>query len=519
MSASRRIAFGAAAHWASRGVAIILGLVLMPILLKHLPKEEVGIWLLLGQSWAVMGILDLGFGVILTRRIALAKGKSGGSADTVLSASSLDEIRDLVASGRRVFRFMAAGVFMVSWSLGFLYLRNLELHTTSLTAVWIAWTMLCACQALNVWASVWSCLLQGMGYVGWDALMATLVSALTLIAQITAVIYGGGVITLAAIATASAITQRLIIQRFVSRRSPEVFYATGSWNAAVLKGVPGLAVRAWLSALGTVLVFNTDGFFIASAEGADNIPAFRAAFLVVLNVHILATVFAQSSSVFISQLWQAGEREEVRRIFQRNLLIGSCFTLCGGAAILFAGESLFNAWLGKGNYVGPLIVGVFVLLFVLEQQSFIISTSCRATDYEPFAAWMMAGGVLKLTLALPLMHWLGLLGLVLATLIAQLSTAHWFVAKQGLGRLDFSFTRYVKSVALPCLVVFICACVLASLAVSVIPPGSDWLRLASASASAGLVLAVAIWRLALDQHHRDRLLNWALRVGLPRIPE
>ena len=74
MSVTRRIAFGAAASWFSRGVTILLGLVLMPVLFRYLPKEELGVWLLLGQSWAAMGILDLGFGITLTRRIAFAGG-------------------------------------------------------------------------------------------------------------------------------------------------------------------------------------------------------------------------------------------------------------------------------------------------------------------------------------------------------------------------------------------------------------------------------------------------------------
>ena len=75
MSVTRRIAFGAGASWFSRGVTILLGLILLPVLFRHLPKEELGVWLLLGQSWAAMGILDLGIAVTLTRRIALAKGK------------------------------------------------------------------------------------------------------------------------------------------------------------------------------------------------------------------------------------------------------------------------------------------------------------------------------------------------------------------------------------------------------------------------------------------------------------
>src|SRR5881397_3610856 len=149
MSITRRIAFGAAASWFSRGVSILLGLVLMPVLFRHLPKEELGVWLLLGQSWAAMGILDLGFGVTLTRRIALAKGKSGGDPNAPLTSETLREIADLVECGRRIYRVMAFGVFAVAWALGFFYLRHLQLQNLSHTSVWLAWTILCACQGVT----------------------------------------------------------------------------------------------------------------------------------------------------------------------------------------------------------------------------------------------------------------------------------------------------------------------------------------------------------------------------------
>lgn len=487
-------------------MTIILGLVLMPVLLRNLPKEQVGIWLLLGQSWAVLGILDLGFGVTLTRRIAIAKGKSGGSPDTPLTPASLAEIADLVAAGRRVYRFMAAGVFVVSWCLGFVYLRHLELQSISHLTVWTAWTILCACQALTVWASVWTNLLQGVGYVGWDALFATAINGVTLLGQIIAVMSGRGIVALAVIATLGALAQRGILRSFAFRQRPELLQLKGSWNPSVLKGMPSLALRAWLSSLGTVLVFNTDGFFIASAAGAEDIPAFRAAFLVVLNVHILASVFAQSSSVFISQLWQAGEHEEVRSLFQRNLRIGLCFMICGGTAILFSGTALFNVWLGPHNYVGAATVAVFVVLFVLEQQSFIIYTSCRATEYEPFAGWMMAGGVIKLAMAIPMMKWFGLFGLALATLISQLLTAHWYVAKRGMARLEFPFSRFVRRVALPCLAILALAGTSCYAATELAAGLSDWASVLLVSVASCLVLVGSIWAIVLTAGQRHRIL-------------
>ena len=77
VSVTKRIVFGAAASWLSRGVTIVLSLVVMPVLFHHLGKEELGVWFLLAQTSALLLIFDFGLSFTLTRWIALAKGKSG----------------------------------------------------------------------------------------------------------------------------------------------------------------------------------------------------------------------------------------------------------------------------------------------------------------------------------------------------------------------------------------------------------------------------------------------------------
>src|SRR5687768_15331262 len=153
MSVTRRIAFGAAASWFSRGLTILLGLVLLPVLFRHLPREELGVWLLLGQSWAALGIFDLGFSAALTRRIAFGKGKAVGDPNAPLPDDALREIADLVSTGRRVYHGLAVFAFVFSFGAGFFYLHSLELSTVSPPYVWVAWGVLCLSQALGVWAT------------------------------------------------------------------------------------------------------------------------------------------------------------------------------------------------------------------------------------------------------------------------------------------------------------------------------------------------------------------------------
>jgi O-antigen/teichoic acid export membrane protein len=511
MSVTRRIAFGAGASWFSRGMTILLGLVLLPVLFRHLPKEELGVWLLLGQSWAAMGILDLGIGFTLTRRIALAKGKSGGDPNVQLSPESLRDIADLVEAGKRIYRVMAAGVFLVSWALGLFYLRTLDLHGLSHTTVWIAWTILCASQAITVFASVWTCLLQGVGYIGWDALIATLVGTATLTAQIVAVLCGGGLIALAAIATCGALGQRGLTLWFSRKRRPELFSLQGRWNPVILRGMPSLAFRAWLTAVGTVLVFNTDQFFIASSQGAEGIPAYRAAYIAVLNLNMLAVTFATASSVFISHLWQAREIAALHVIVRRNARLGLLIILCGSSCLLVLGNRLFDVWLGPGQFVGFPILIVFVVLLTLEAHSTIIVLSSRATEDEAFAAWSIAGGLLKLIASWILMRPYGLFGIAAGTLLAQLLTNHWYMVYRGLRRLGISFQEHFTQVLLPCVAVFVAGLAGNAALLQFSQRQSPIIQVIEAGVFTAVLVVAACWWLVLARSERARLLSF---VGL-----
>src|SRR5205085_10989335 len=148
---------------------------------------------------------------------------------------------------------LAIFAFAFSFSSGMFYLRGLHLASVSLPHVWLAWGVLCLSQAFGVWATIWTCLLQGVGYIGWDALAASLVSALTLLAQIIVTIFGGGLVALAVVAASGVLLQRLLIVGFARSRRREIFALKGQWNLQMLQGVPGLAFRAWLTAVGAVL--------------------------------------------------------------------------------------------------------------------------------------------------------------------------------------------------------------------------------------------------------------------------
>jgi O-antigen/teichoic acid export membrane protein len=507
MSINRRIAFGAAAGWFSRGVSIILGLVLLPVLFRHLPKDELGVWLLLQQSWAALGIFDLGFGATLTRRIAFAKGKSGAHPDAELSEASSREVADLVTTGSRVYHLLSAFTFLFSFAVGYSFLGRVHLTTIPHGQVWLAWAIICLGQAIGVWANVWNCVLMGIGYVGWDAMLGSLAQALTYLAQIMVVLCGGSLVALAVTAAGGALLQRGMMRGMARKFRPAVFRLRGQWRPGLLREMTPLALRAWLTSLGACLVLYTDQILITSMKGAQALPAYRATYLLVHNVNVVAGLLGLASTVFISQLWQANEMGGVHRLVERNARVGWITMLSASAFLLIGGPLLFQLWLGPGTFVGYAILAAFLVTETLDVQSYVVSASSRATEDEAFAFSSLAGGVLKLALSYLLARELGLLGVVLGTVIALAATNHWYMVYRGLRRLKMSLREYAATVLVPCGLLFPVLLGLLFLVRQAVAGLRALPQFGVLLAVVALLFGTACWFLVLEPDHRRRVLR------------
>lgn len=507
MSLAKKIAFGTFANWASRLVSILFALLLIPVLFRRLDQEEVGVWMLLGQLWAILAVLDLGLTATLTRRIALAKGKCGAEVDCHISEGPQREIANLVESGRRLYRYLAIGSFLASTIPGYFLIGRLELNTVEFSTAWAAWVVLCASYCMGLWTSVWTCMLQGMGFVGWNAVLTSAIISLTLVVQIIVVFAGGGLIGLAITAASGALLQRFVFVRFARARVPALFEAKGDWDPLTVRSMVAPALLSWVTGVGFTVTMHTDQLFIAHLGQTADIPPYRAAYLIMMNLTLLAAAIAGSSAVFVSQLWQAGELEKLRNVVKHSLRLSLIIMTCGGACVLALGPTLFDLWLGPGNFVGYPILIIFLITLTMEVQSHAFSTCSRATEDEVFLFCALAAAAIKVCLAFVLGVHYGLLGIALSTMIAQLLTSNWYMVYRAKHRLALSISRHVSDVVIPVLIVFATTGGVVYSVKVMLESAPLWISVGSGIMSAGLVMVVALWFLALDQKQRMTILD------------
>nr|WP_232731752.1 oligosaccharide flippase family protein [Oscillatoria sp. PCC 10802] len=455
-----------------------------------------------------MGLLGMGIAPTLTRHIALAKGKSGADPGVELTEESKQHIGDLVVTGRIILQWLAIVVFFIAWASGYGLIGQLELKEISPQTVFWAWTLMCAGYAVGVWVSYLNCWLAGIGYVGWDSLIGTVLALLTILANIAAVLLGGGLLVLAAISVVSSLVQRITILEFIRWRKPELFGIKGKWNTRYAKAMIKPSFYFWLTALGAFLILRTDAYFIALLKGTQNIPSYQAAYSLVSNPYQLAVSLGGASAVFISQAWQAGDLSLVQKITLRNAQLGLSVMAASVAFLLGSGKELTDLWLGHGNFIGYRVLLVFCIMLTLEAQHVVLTQSSRATEDEKYAPWALTAGVLNIAFTWVLIKPLGLLGVAMGTMLAQMLTNNWYAVYRPIERLKLNFGVYLRQVVCLWVIILVSSLVLSwllkkGLALSGFT--SEWLVVAGTAAVSGGVFLVVFWKAILEGHQRERI--------------
>jgi O-antigen/teichoic acid export membrane protein len=383
----------------------------------------------------------------------------------------------------------------------------LPVNSVNVATMCVSWGVICLSCSLAIWSEIWICLMQGLGFIGWQFTIASALDVLTVVLQMVAVCLGGGLLVLSITMAIGPVLLRWLLLKFARKWRPELFPVSGKWNGALFRSLVSPSLRAWTTSAGVFVVMYSDPYLIAQLKGASQIPAYRAAWLIFYNLNAFSIAAAVASAAFVSHLWQAGRRPETQRVVMRNLRFGLSIMACGGGCVLMLGSRLFDLWLGQGNFTGYPILVIFLVVFFFETQAAIISTGSRATEDEVFALWAMAAAILKIALAIVFGRTLGLTGIALATLVALALTNHWFMTYRGLRRLEMRLGQHVTSVLGPVFLVFSATCLVVWIVEQGLRNASSWMVIGAGSGAAALVLAISFWMLTLDKSERTRALG------------
>jgi O-antigen/teichoic acid export membrane protein len=442
-AAGKKILHGVIGGTAQTLVTILVAFVQIRLILSFLPKDISGTWFLFLSIGAYMTYFDLGISPTLSREISFIMGKPGINA-----SEKTQHIADLITTCQRFFQSIAVAVFLLGFGLGALFLLKIAPSADQRT-IPLAWMIFSLGASLNLLGGAAFAALYGTGNVATERLIRATTQLIGL-GFSALLLYGGfGIIGLSVAWVSQNLIARLWGWRALFRYHPDLKAKRGTATLTTAKKIAVPSLKWAAMGLGAILILQTDNPIIAATMGVVFIPSYEAAAKIVSALMTFSLLIVTSSTPFLSKAYAAGDLASFRSLLLRNVRLGMAAMLILAAFFTVFGDRVIDVWLGPGNFVGFPVLWTLLIMLTLEAHHVIHATATMAAGHLIFLWMAILSGIIKVGLSVLLASHLGLWGVALGTLIAQLLTNNWYAPYATLKIFNLAFAHYVKKIVFP----------------------------------------------------------------------
>lgn len=435
-SVGRRIASGIMSGAGYTAISIIVNFLLLRIILEYLSQELSGVWLLYITIGGYIAFFDLGISPTMSREIGFVLGNKELDQN-----SRNQKIADILATCVKIFKYLSVVVFIIGGLLGGLFLTHVASDAKQ-NEIIISWTIYCLGAAFNLYGGAWFASLYGLGHVATERIIKSFTLLLNLVLSILALHQGFGLIGLATVWTVQGIIARFIGLLYLKKYNPFLRYLKGIASREIFKKLALPSIKWATAGLGAILILQTDNLIIASSVGAEAIPKYEGVAKIITAIGTLSSLIISSSTPYITQSYSKNDLRRVITIMLNNSRYIMSFIVFLVSYLAIFGDVIIEAWLGPGMFVGYDILWTLLIMMTLEINHMVFASSTMATGRLVFHWIAIIAGVLNLVFSLILVRFLGLWGVALGTLLAQVITNNWYAPYYSLKLFKVSLSNY-----------------------------------------------------------------------------
>lgn len=433
--------------------ALGTGLITLPLVLRLLTAEEIGMNYLMMSVSSIVALLDFGFSAQFGRNITyvFAGSPELRKEGVVPSTGEINYnlLSNMIGVARRVYVIMATVTLVLMLSGGTAYIHHVTDGFTNVRnslAIWIVYSI---SVFFNVYYGYLSSLLSGRGLIK-DSKVATIVSRIAqIIMTVVFLLIGWGLMGVVISNFVSTFLYRLMAIRYFYDKEMKSCLAGACPTMAEQKKLFNII---WFNAKKLGLVFlgayvvNKFGMFIAGFFlSLADIASYGLMLQFIGIINSLSSIFYQSCAPMFNSLRSEGKSQELLEKFSFSMAVYYVLFILGCASFIILGPWLFE--LLRSNAILPpsYVIIVYCVVLLLENNHSNFSTFIVTGNKIPFVeSSLIIGAAISLGSFLVLKYTaLGILGLVLVQGIVQLCYANWKWPYEVCREFHISFFRFL----------------------------------------------------------------------------
>ena len=399
-------------------VSILIGLAFIPLALDYLGATQFGVWVVLNSIMAYFGLVQGGTGIATVAMI------SGFSRDARQQISVFrDAIRFLTWTALILMILLLLMVlYPDAWSGVFSKLTSNEKDEAVWACVFLIFPYLCRFPA-----TVFSTAFVGLQELHLERFYVSMLpTTLNFVALLITIHFHGGLILLAGLTGGANVVSSLAAMiHFFARHGTLIRNNCHIPSLERERKFIHSSLRFIVASSMAIIVWNTDSLVIGYFSGQEQVTAYAVTFKIFMAGFILVTSIAQALWPMFGTEGGNENWEWINRVYGHTLIL---LPILGGliwiGGILFA-KPIIILWAGETGYGGSLVV------FALGGYAYMISTgsvhASLLSGLNIIVLWMaILEAVLNLMLSVVLIHYFGIGGVALGTLLASLFTVCLF---------------------------------------------------------------------------------------------
>lgn len=425
-------------NYAATFLKIGSSFLLLPIILRMLPSEKIGVWTIFMSIVAFSQLLDFGFNSSFTRNVTyvfsgVRKLKTKGFEKVDVNNNNCIDyglLKGLISSMRWYYSRVSILYFVLLITFGTYYLNTiLSDYPYDKSEVFISWVILCFISSFSLYTQYYDSLLQGKGLIKRSKQIVIIANLSYMLAAGLLVINGLGLTALVSAQAVSIIIIRVLSYKsfYSSELQQSLFSVSSSSSKEIIKAIYPNAIKIGLTIVGGFLIQKSSILIGSTFLSLNEIASYGVSMSVIGVISAMAGIVINTYQPKITQLRVENNYKQIGKIYLKGLLFLFVTYLLGGSCLIFFGDWALNL-VGSQTKLMPSIILLIALIASFDQANMTMSGNIIVTKNEvPFyKASLFTGIVIVIGLLICFNFFkLGLLTMVMVPLIVNLGYQSW----------------------------------------------------------------------------------------------
>jgi len=332
------------------GLALVVGVILVPFVLRRTGSHEYGLWIVTGELLAYAALVDFGLVSILPWLVAECDGRSDATS-----------LRALITHG-----MLLSGVAAVLYGLAAIALWSVAPTALSLSvgdrlALRGPFMVMIVATMCGYPLRIFSAFLVGVQDVVWNGLAAIAQALANVVITVVLLVHGYGLYALALGLAVPQLAALVADAARASRVRPEVFRTWQSPTWAGMSSMATVGLAAWIGAVGVQLVAGTNGTVVAFVQEAAAVPIFICTLKLSQILVQMCWIVPDSGLIGLARLHGEGRLDRVQAVVEtmlRMLLMSSGLAAC---VVLMVNRTFVTWWVGPQFFGGHVVTALFAV--------------------------------------------------------------------------------------------------------------------------------------------------------------